>query len=243
MFSQMMYLMRLDLIRTFRNYKFVIIILALPMFFYWLYSDMFPANAAVNGVSWNEYSLISLTGFGIMGNTVNLLGTRIADERKDNWFEYIKVSPVPEKLYTLSHLSTFFIISILLSIVMFIEAYLLHGIFFGIEKTILLILVLNISNIIFLCWSLIIGLTGSLAQPIGTISYIAFSFAGGLWFPVAAMPKAIQGIAKITPGYVYASPAWQILENKPIKISTILLTIIYCIIFLLIYGYLRKRKR
>ncbi|MCC4369988.1 hypothetical protein LMB49_01035 [Limosilactobacillus reuteri] len=112
-----------------------------------------------------------------------------------------------------------------------------------IEKTILLILALNISNIIFLCWSLIIGLTGSLAQPIGTISYIAFSFAGGLWFPVAAMPKAIQGIAKITPGYVYASPAWQILENKPIKVSTILLTVIYCIIFLLIYGYLRKQKK
>ena len=60
-----MYLMRLDLIRTFRNYKFVIIILALPVFFYWLYSDMFPANAAVNGVSWNEYSLMNVKTIGL----------------------------------------------------------------------------------------------------------------------------------------------------------------------------------
>lgn len=241
MFKNLLFLIKLDLIRTFRNLKFVILILFLPLFFYWLYSNIFPQSASVNGIKWNEYSLISLTAFGIMGNTVSLLGTRIADERKNNWFEYIKISPVSEKAYTFSHLTTYFIISFLLSISMFIEAYLLYGIFLGIKKTIFLIFILNISNVIFLCWSLIVGLSGSLSQPIGTISYIIFSFIGGLWFPVAAMPQAIQSFAKYTPGYIFVSPAWQILGNQPIKLSTILLTISYSIIFIAIYGLLRKK--
>lgn len=243
MTKKILYLVKIDLTRTFRNFKYVMLIVLMPLFFYWIYSDIFPHTATVNGTSWAEYSLISLTGFGIMGNTVSLLGTQIADERKNNWFEYIRVSPVSEKLYTSSHLITFFIISFLLSIAMFVEAYFLHGIVLGLGKTILLILTLNISNVIFLCWSLVVGLSGSLAQPIGTISYIAFSFAGGLWFPVAAMPPSIQPIAKLTPGYIYVSPAWHILGNKPIQASTILITIIYCILFLVLYFLFRKRVR
>ena len=52
-------------------------------FLYYIYSD-FPENANVNGVPWSEYCLISMIAFGIMGNAINLLGTKIADERKKN---------------------------------------------------------------------------------------------------------------------------------------------------------------
>ena len=80
--SRLFFLIWLDIKMVFRDTKYVLFIIALPVIFYIIYTAIFPKNANVNDVPWSEYCLISMIAFGIMGNAINLLGTKIADERK-----------------------------------------------------------------------------------------------------------------------------------------------------------------
>ncbi|HGF7406279.1 TPA: hypothetical protein QFJ79_002462 [Enterococcus faecium] len=77
----MLYLIYLDIRKAFRDVKYVAFIILLPVLFYLLYTHIFSTKAAVGTISWSEYSLVSMISFGIMGNSINLLGTKIADEK------------------------------------------------------------------------------------------------------------------------------------------------------------------
>lgn len=53
--SSLFFLIWLDIKRVFRDTKYVLFIIALPVIFYIIYTAIFPENANVNGVSWSEY--------------------------------------------------------------------------------------------------------------------------------------------------------------------------------------------
>lgn len=234
------FLINLNTKRIFRDYKYVLLIILLPMFFYIIYSEIFPKNAAVNGISWKEYSLISLICFGIMGNAINLLGTKVASEKNDNWYDYLKVSVINSNAYMVSYLFSYFLISLIFSISMILLGYFYNGINIELHKIIEIVLFLNVFSFAFLLLALIIGQLGSAAQPIGTIVYLMLSFLGGLWMPIAAMPKHMQNFAEILPSYRYGHIGWSILSKGHIYIEDVLYLIGYSIIFYIIFLLLSK---
>ncbi|HDR7295977.1 ABC transporter permease [Bacillus cytotoxicus] len=233
----------LDIKRVFRDIKYVSFVILMPIIFYLLYTEIFSENAAVGSVDWNLYSLVSMISFGIMGNSINLLGTKIADEKKKKWLDYIKVSPVNSKLYALSHLFSFLLISIIFTVLMFVIAYLTRGITLSIDRAVEIGFLLNLGSFVFLSLALIIGEFGSAAQPFGTIIYLLLSFVGGLWMPVAAMPKTMAIVAKWLPSYNYAKIGWDLLDGKMFdwKVWGILFT--YTFFFSLIYYIIVRTKR
>ena len=91
--------------------------------------------------------------------------------------------------------------------------------------------------------ALLIGRLDSLSQPIGTITYLVLSFLGGLWMPVAAMPKFLSQIATFLPSYNYARLGWRLLENKGIDVRSVTILFIYIICFLGIYILLQRKEQ
>ncbi|ARJ52022.1 ABC transporter permease [Staphylococcus lutrae] len=241
--KQLLFLIQLNVKRNFRDFKYVCLIILLPTIFYIIYSEIFPKNANIDGTSWVEYSLISLISFGIMGNAINLLGTRVASEKKDNWYNYLKVSPIKTSYYLISHLFTYLLISILFTILMFVIAYFWNGVHIELTKVFYVTLALNIGSFVFLFLALIIGQLGSIAQSVGTIVYLILSFLGGLWMPVAAMPSNMQGFAKTLPSYNYAKLGWDIVAGNQISWASVLTLIIYSFVFLVVFLYLSKREK
>ena len=57
----------------------------------------------MDGISWAKYSLISMIVFGVMGDSINFLGIRISDEKKDNCYIFIEVSPVSSPVAAISN--------------------------------------------------------------------------------------------------------------------------------------------
>lgn len=240
--SRLFFLIWLDIKRVFRDTKYVLFIIALPVIFYIIYTAIFPKNANVNDVPWSEYCLISMIAFGIMGNAINLLGTKIADERK-KWYTYLRVSPVNSIYYVISHVFSYLLISVAFTFLMFVVAYLYKGINLGVLETINIGITLNIGSVVFLIMALLIGRLDSLSQPIGTITYLVLSFLGGLWMPVAAMPKFLSQIATFLPSYNYARLGWRLLENKGIDVRSVTILFIYIICFLGIYILLQRKEQ
>ncbi|MFQ3727186.1 ABC transporter permease [Staphylococcus equorum] len=234
------FLTKLNTKRIFRDFKYVLLIILLPMFFYIIYSEVFPKNAAVNGITWKEYSLISLICFGIMGNAINLLGTKVASEKKDNWYDYLKISVINSNAYMVSYLFSYFLISLIFSVAMVLLGYFYNDVNIALYKLIEIILLLNILSFVFLLLALIIGQLGSAAQPIGTILYLLLSFLGGLWMPVAAMPKHMQHFAELLPSYRYGHIGWSILSKGHVYFADILYLIGYSILFFIIFLTLSR---
>ena len=239
----MIFLILLDIKRVFRDIKYVFFIIALPILFYIVYTAIFPNNANVTGVPWSEYCLISMISFGIMGNAINLLGTKVADERSKKWYTYIRVSPVNYFYYGLSHIFSYLTISLFFTFLMFVLAFFYKDINLGLVLSLKIGLVLNLASVVFLMLALIIGRLGSLSQPIGTILYLMLSFLGGLWMPVAAMPKFLSHLAVLLPSYNYAKLGWCLLAHKRLAFNSVVNLLAYFVIFTLLYVYLQKREQ
>lgn len=239
----MIHLIFLDIKRVFRDFKYVFFVIILPILFYILYNELFATNAAVDGVKWSQYSLVSMIAFGIMGNSINLLGTKIADERKGKWYDYLNVSPINSRMYGISHIFSFLIISIIFTCLMFVVGQLCYRVDITFISALKIGFFLNFGSIVFLFMALIIGGLGSLAQPLGTVIYLFLSFLGGLWMPVAAMPTTMQTIAKLLPSYSFAKLGWDVLIGNTIDFLNILLLALYCIIFLAIYNFFMNNRK
>lgn len=236
-----LYSIGLDIKRDFRDVKFISLQLIFPLALYALFNVIMPSTE-MPGVNWDEYSLVSLLTFGIMSSSIVLLGAHVSQEKTSHWFDYLKVSPISESGYMFSHIVTYFVISIVISILMFLEAWLLKGVYIGLGKTIIVILVLNICNLLFLAYAVLIGQFGTITQPLGTLSYLLFSFLGGLFVPLIAMPNNIQNFVKWTPGYVCADPAWSIVEGKSISVQSIVMIVLYTIICIVAYLIIKKKR-
>ncbi|MEM5614969.1 ABC transporter permease [Staphylococcus pseudintermedius] len=177
-----LYLTQLNTRRIFRDFKYVLLIIALPMFFYVIYSEIFPQNAAVNGISWKEYSLISLICFGIMGNAINLLGTKVANEKNDNWYAYLKVSVINPNAYMMSYLFSYFLISFIFSVAMILLGYFYNDIHIAFYKLVEIVILLNVFSFAFLFLALIIGQSRFSRAADRYHCLFAFVFLGGYGF-------------------------------------------------------------
>ncbi|MDC7772476.1 ABC transporter permease [Priestia megaterium] len=236
-------LLEIDLKRTVRDLRYTIFIIILPVVFYLTYTQLFNSSAQMHGTTWANYSMVSLAAFGVIGNAITFLGTKLAHEKGNKWYSFLKVSPIPEYLYNVSRVITLCILSAAIILILFAVGYGVEGVRLPASQWISIFLVLLLGSVVFASLALIIGCFKSAAQPIGTMLYLILSFIGGLWMPVEAMPSLMQNIAKFTPTYHYAKLAWDILGNKAFPMSSLLILVIYTIFFLLVYGLILKLNR
>lgn len=230
--------------RTLRDIRYIGFIVILPIIFYVMFTAIFAKNAAVNDLAWSKYSLISMLSFGIVGNAINLLGTRIANERQDKWMDFIKVSPISSLYYNVSFVITFLVISLLTMFLLFVTAFFWQGVTFSIMDYLGIAILLLLGSIPFLLFGVIVGYLGSAAQPVGTMLYLVLSFLGGLWMPVVAMPDKIQGIAKLLPTFSLASLGWNFLSNtSTVKPFLILFIYFICAVLVLVIIWKKQKKQ
>lgn len=233
----------LDIKRVFGDIKYVFFIIVSPILFYIVYTVVFPNNANVNGVPWSEYCLISMISFGITENAVNLLGTKVADERSKKWYTYIRVPPASYSHYGSSYIFFHSAISLFFTFLMLVLIFFYKDISLGLVLSLKIGLILNLASVVFLTLALLTGRLGGLSRPIGTILHLMLSSLGGLWMPVAAMPKFSSHLAVSLLSYNYTKLGWYLLAHKRSAFSSAGNLLAYFIIFTLLYVYLQRREQ
>lgn len=236
-------LIEIDFKRTLRDSRYIIFIILLPSAFYLIYTQIFDSSSQMNGTTWSKYSMVSLAAFGVVGNSITFLGTKLSYEKENKWYSFLKVSAIPEYLYNFSKVITLYVLSSMIIIILFCIGYLFENVRLSLSQWIGIFFVLNLGSIVFASLALIIGCLKTAAQPVGTMIYLILSFIGGLWMPVDAMPDLMQQVAKLTPTYHYAKMAWDILGQKDFHLDNLLFLIVYTAIFLLIYLLVLKFQK
>ncbi|MGL4992148.1 MAG: ABC transporter permease [Sarcina sp.] len=243
MLGNLIFLTKIDIKRTFRDSKYVFLIIMLPLIFYIMYNLLFKTKNLIDGSTWESYSMVSLAAFGIMGNCITSFGTKVAQEKSQKWYTFLKISNISESLYGISKIISNLILSVTILIVIFFVAYVFYDVRISLYKWLGISIALILGSLVFNMLGLLIGNFKTVTQPVATAVYLILSFLGGLWIPVSAMPTSIEKIAKLTPTYNYGNIAWSILGGKSIEMRNIIILIIYLILFLIIYKILNPKRK
>ncbi|QQE79475.1 hypothetical protein [Alicyclobacillus sp. SO9] len=67
--------------RQFRNKRFIVFTLFIPLFYYFLFVHLNGASMKIGGTQWSKYFMMSMAAFSVIGSALNNLAARLAFER------------------------------------------------------------------------------------------------------------------------------------------------------------------
>jgi ABC-2 type transport system permease protein len=79
------------------------------------------------------------------------------------------------------------------------------------------------------------------ALPIANLVYLPLSFAGGLWVPPRALPKAIQDISGFLPTRFYGEWVWATALGETVQTKYLVGLVVYFVLFFAAATYLYRR--
>nr|NNM90370.1 ABC transporter permease [Bacilli bacterium] len=233
---------RKEMLRFFRDRRFFILSLGMPIIFYLIFVNQVGSKQMLSGTTWKAYFMVSMAAFGIIASSVNALGVRLASERTSGWVRWLKTTPLSPTGYAVVKMLVQLSISLLIILVIFLIGVLFQGVTMPFWQWIAIFLWLWLASFPFAALGVLIGFAGNAAQILGTLIYLAISMLGGLWTPIQVLPSSMQTIAKWMPSYRYAHPAWNILAGQGIAWQDIAILLGYTIVFLMISVYVQKTK-
>jgi len=199
---------RLELLRAFRNRRFVMLSVAIPTVFYLLYSGVLKDTGdtpAIGGLPWSTYFMVSMAGYGAI--IASLLGAQaIATERQQGWTRLLHITPLRPSLYALTKLAVSWLLTIPAIALVTLAGVVVNHASIGAPELLATVLALALGALPFAAFGVLIGYSfePATAQALAMISSLSLALLGGLWAPVSTFPDTIATIAKVLPSYRYA---------------------------------------
>ncbi|MNH72492.1 ABC-2 family transporter protein [compost metagenome] len=234
---------RAEILRTIRNRRFIVFSIVMPVMFYFIFTST-QGDIKVSGVDWKAYYLMSMTVFGVIGASINTLSVRFAQERTQGWVRLIRITPLPNGSYVLSKILSQSVINLGTIVLMFLIGHFAKGIDLSFGEWITCGLWIWIGVLPFMALGTLLGTLKSVevVQVAANIVYMSLSVLGGLWMPLATMPKIMQDIAQYLPSYRFGEGAWNVLGGSGPDWTGIAILAAYALIFMILSTYILKRQ-
>jgi ABC-2 type transport system permease protein len=192
---------RYDLLRTFRNRRFLFFSVGFPLLLFFLiagpnrHDDDFQSS----GLSAPLYYMVGLAAFGTM-NAMLAAGARIAAERSVGWNRQLRITPLATRTYFGSKVLTGYLTAVVTLVVLYGSGISL-GVSLSTHAWVEMTALILVGLIPFAGIGIIFGhmLTVDAIGPAMGGSTALFAFLGGVWFPING---GIMGdIAQALPSY------------------------------------------
>lgn len=215
----------------------------LPSAFYLLFTSILDLPKAAM-TQFNQEYMYSMTTFSLMSFCLFSFPLDLIDERTRGWYKRLMRTPLTPVHYMGVKMGKAMFQFALAIVMIFTLAAQLRGVSLSWHDWL-------ISGVfIWLGASLMLSLGALLAQMddtqkasgIGNILYLALAVLGGLWFPVSQFPTWMQHLAVITPTYHLKKLSYDISLHEHFPVLSLMVLLIYSIIFLTLALYIRKRS-
>ena len=179
---------RYELLRMFRNRRFYLFALGVPLVFYWLLAapQKNNHNFAKSGLSVPLYYMVGLAGFGTMVSMLSA-GGRIAGERQVGWTRQLRISPLSVRAYFRAKVVTAYTMALLTLGLLYASGAVL-GVSLPAYRWLVMTGLILIGLLPFAALGILIGhlVTTDSVGPVmgGGVSILAF--LGGTWFPITS---------------------------------------------------------
>jgi ABC-2 type transport system permease protein len=194
--------LRLELLRTYRNVRYLIFTIGIPVVLFLVIGNAL-GNGDVFGVSTQTWYMINMSTFGALSAVLGV-GARISGERDEGWTRQLRLTPLPPQGYVLGKVVTGMLLA-LPAILLVCLAGRLTG---HVDLT-----ALQWAEVVGLGWVALLPMAavgvglgylsrGETAQAVTSGVIMLMSMFGGVWFPVTAdSPQWLQAVAHVMPTY------------------------------------------
>lgn len=177
---------RYELLRTFRNRRFVIFSIGFPLVLYFVIAspNRNVANFGGSGVSAPLYYMVSLAAFGTM-TAVLSSGARIAAERTAGWNRQLRITPLAPRAYFRTKVLTGYLMALLTIAILYASGASL-GVSLPLASWLRMTGLILVGLVPFAALGILLGhlLTAdSLGPAMGGLTSL-FALIGGAWFPI-----------------------------------------------------------
>ena len=192
---------RYELIRAFRNRRFLIFALGFPLVLYYAIAgpNRHLASVGGTGISAPVYFMVGLAAFGTM-NALLSSGVRIASERAVGWNRHLRLTPLPPRTYFRVKVLTSYATAVLAMLLLFVAGATL-GVRLPAAGWVEMTLLMLVGLIPFAALGILMGhlLTpDSIGPAIGGATAL-LALLGGVWFPITN--GALHDVAEALPSY------------------------------------------
>ncbi|MCR8844947.1 ABC transporter permease [Paenibacillus sp. SC116] len=231
-------------IRIVRSPFFLLFSIAMPLAFYFLFASMYGTDKSIESTTWGVFSLMSMTAFSLIGTAVSQFGIRLSFEHQDGWVRLLRLTPLTPAVWLGSKLVAQMVIHLVVIIIIFLSAGLVHDIQLTALQWITCGLWLWIGSIAFLAIGALLGTlkNANTSVAIGNVLQMGLAILGGLWMPLNGLPTWMQAIGEWLPSHRYANGAWNIIAGQaPVGIDYVVL-IGSGIVFMALTVYIFNRR-
>jgi ABC-2 type transport system permease protein len=194
--------LRFELLRTFRNRRFVFLSLLFPIVMYFLIAGPNRNENDISGTGMSAplYFMAGLAAFGTM-NAALSSGARIASERSVGWNRQLRLTPLSPREYFRAKVLTSYVMA-LATILLLYSGGMILGVRLPADRWISMTWFMLLGLIPFAALGILYGhlMTPDSIGPAlgGTTALLAF--LGGSWFPITG-GGVLADIAKDLPSY------------------------------------------
>lgn len=234
--------LRLEVARSLRDVRFLILALVAPVGFYLLFAGLF-GGGSTGTITVAAALMVAMAVYGAMYAVMLATGPRIAQDRGIGWLRQLRLLPVRPNSVLVARLLAALALAVPVLALVMLTAVLTHGIRLDAGQWIALTIVLWLTAIPFAVLGSAIGYAMGAEAAFGVLYAlgVVLSALGGLWMPITMFPTGLQTAGKLLPTYRAADLGIRIVAGKPLDFSDVLLLLAWTVIFCLLALYFTAR--
>ena len=203
--------LRLEILRVLRNQRYVMLSLALPVAFYLLFTSLFGGQRA-EGLRQPVELMVSMAAYGAIGAALFGTGPRLAVERTSGWLRQLKASPLPGWQVVAAKTLAAILLGLPAVVLVGIAGVLAHGVRMAAWQWVAFVALTTIGTAPLALLGLTIGYLADSdsASSFTLAAWFILAAIGGLWMPLALLPKALRTVGRLLPTNRIADLGWRI---------------------------------
>ncbi|WP_229674081.1 ABC transporter permease [Nakamurella endophytica] len=207
---------------TFRNARFVLFTVALPLALYLLFNGLYGGRGDEAGITVGAYLMVSMAAYGGIGAAINA-GARIAVERQTGWNRQLRLSALTPRGYMAAKSAVSLLVALPAILLVFLAGALVGHVRMPLHLWLGGGLAVWLSLIPFAVVGLVIGFVATVdsTQSLTVLVYMAMAVLGGLWIPVEQLSPFLQHLARAVPSYWTAQIARDVLAGVALPLRGI----------------------
>jgi len=212
--------LRFEIVRTLRNVRFLVMLIAFPVLLYLIYAKQ---QGMSQGLTVATLLLVSMAVYSGMGSAMFASGPQLARERGNGWMRQLRISPISTPGWFAAKLIQA-ILLIIPGLALLVALALTYGhVHLAAGRLGLLVAVLVLGTIPFCALGLVIGLMfdSQTAQVAQMITLLVLAFLGGIFIQWSSLPHGMQLIGKALPSYHLAQLGWNAAGGRALGLANI----------------------
>jgi len=203
----------LEMRRSLRDVRYLVLAVALPIGLYLLFAGLFGSHGQqALGLSQPTELMVAMVAYGAMWAVFSATGPRIAHERAIGWTRQLRVTPLSPASALSGKLVTALAAALPAMVLVALTAVVSHHVQLGAAQWLAMLAAMWAGVLPLALLGLAIGYLAAdeIAFPLTMALYFALGALGGLWMPPSVMPHAMQDIGQALPSDAVAELGWRI---------------------------------